>query len=148
MGGLLNFIELLAVSAWMGSILFFSFIVAPSAFRTLGEAEAGKLVRAVFPKYYLLGIICGIAIIAVHLARGFLWYWGGMTKPAIVLFALLTAIDIYARQRLTPAANAAREAGPAGKARFTALHRRSVILNAVVLLLGLLYMIWIAVRGY
>jgi hypothetical protein len=47
-----------------------------------------------------------------------------------------TLIMLYAGNALTPAINAARDAGPAGKERFERLHRRSVGLNALVLVLG------------
>ena len=109
MNTVLNFLEHFAVTLWFGAILFFSFFVAPTLFGTLGEKEAGKAVRAIFPRYYLAGILCGLTLTAVHIVRGFLFYWGGLTKPAIVMFALLTLINIYARQILTPAINAARD---------------------------------------
>ncbi len=44
---------------------------------------------------------------------------------------------LYAGNSLTPAINAARDAGPEGKARFERLHRRSVWLNTLVLIAGL-----------
>lgn len=148
MNALLNFLELLSLVLWLGAIVFFSFFVAPALFRVLGEAQAGKMVRAIFPRYYMLGIGCGIVLTAVQVLRGLLWYWGGMIKPAIVIFTLLTLLNLYARQGLTPAINAARDAGPAQKPLFDRLHHRSVLLNAFVLLIGLLYLYWMAVRGY
>ncbi|MBI4909884.1 MAG: DUF4149 domain-containing protein [Acidobacteria bacterium] len=144
----LNFLEHLALTFWFGSILFFSFIVAPTLFRTLDPPEAGKAVRAIFPRYYLAGIFCGLALTAVHTARGVLFYWGGMTIPAIFLFVLLTLANLYARQVLTPAINNAREAGPSAKPQFDKLHRRSVLLNAFTLLGGLVYLYWVSVRGF
>jgi hypothetical protein len=148
MGSVLNVVEQLAITCWLGAIVFFSFVVAPTAFRVLGEANAGRLVRAVFPKYYLLGIVCGVLLAGVQLARGFLYYWGGMIRPALILFTLLTLLSIYARQILVPAANAARDSGESGRGRFRTLHRRSVMLNGFVLLCGLLYLLWMGMRGY
>lgn len=148
MGSILNFVELLAIVLWLGSIVFFSFFVAPSLFRVLGPMEAGRAVRSIFPRYYLLGIFCGLTLVGVQVARGMLWYWGGMIRPAIVLFALLTMVDIYTRQVLTPSINSARDAGHSLKPRFDALHRRSVMLNGFVLLLLMLYLVWMAQRGY
>jgi len=148
MGSILNFLELLSMVLWTGSIVFFSFFVAPALFRVLGQEEAGKAVRSVFPRYYLLGIVCGVTLACVQLGRGVLYYWGGMILPSLVLFILLTLVGIYARQMLTPAINAARDAGTAQKPRFDALHRRSVMLNGFVLLLLMLYLIWMAQRGY
>src|SRR4051794_16648313 len=133
---------------WFGAIIFFSFFTAPAIFSALGKVEAGKAVRSIFPRYYMLGIACGIILAGVHIARGMLYYWGGMTKPAIGLFVLLTLVNLYARQVLTPAINAARDGGPDSKPRFNALHRRSVVLNSFVLLCGLAYLYWVAVRGF
>lgn len=148
MGSLLNFLELVALVTWLGAILFFSSVAAPTIFRALEPAEAGKAVRAMFPRYYLIGIACGLVLTAVQIGRGLLWYWGGMIRPALALFALLTLVNLYARQVLMPAINRAREAGPSDKVRFDRLHRRSVALNIVVLLAGLLYLVWMAARGY
>ncbi len=47
-----------------------------------------------------------------------------------------TLIMLYGGNSLTPAINAARDAGAESHARFQKLHRRSVRLNALVLLLG------------
>jgi hypothetical protein len=148
MGSILNFLELLSIVLWTGAIVFFSFFTAPALFRALGPVEAGKAVRTIFPRYYLLGIVCGVTLAAVQVGRGLLWYWGGMIKPALVLFSLLTLIGLYTRQVLTPAINSARDAGPAQKPRFDSLHRRSVMINGFVLLLLMLYLVWMAQRGY
>ena len=148
MGTILNFLELLAMVTWAGSIVFFIFLTAPVLFGVLGQNDAGKVVRALFPRYYLLGTMCGLVLVSVQLGRGLLWYWGGMIRPAIVLFSILTAINLYSRQVLTPAINRARDAGQNDKRRFDRLHRRSMLLNGFVLLTLLFYLIWMAVRGY
>ncbi|MBS1826086.1 MAG: DUF4149 domain-containing protein [Acidobacteria bacterium] len=148
MGNLLLFLELAAISLWLGSIVFFSFVVAPALFRSLGKETAGMAVRTIFPQYYLLGIACGLVLCGVQVARGLLWYWGGMIRPSIVLFVLLTAVAVYARQRLTPAVDAARKEGESGKTDFDRLHRRSVQLNAFLLLCLVVHIIWMAMRGY
>jgi hypothetical protein len=148
MGNVLNFLELLAMVVWAGAIVFFSFFTAPALFGVLGKDGAGKVVRVLFPRYYLLGALCGAVLVMVQIGRGILWYWGGMIKPAIVLFLILTSASVYARQVLTPAVNSARDGGAAQKPRFYSLHRRSVMLNGFVLLLLLLYLVWMAVRGY
>ena len=71
-----------------------------------------------------------------------------MQPPSMVLFLLLTLIVVLARQVLTPAINAARDAGPTAEHRFRRLHRTSVVLNAFVILLLLIYVLWMASRGY
>ncbi len=44
-------VYLVALTAWVGSILFFSFGVAPIVFPVLGAESGGKFVRALFPRY-------------------------------------------------------------------------------------------------
>ena len=50
-----NAVYLLALAAWVGSIAFFSFGVAPIVFRVLGPEAGAKFGRALFPRYYLWG---------------------------------------------------------------------------------------------
>lgn len=145
---LLRGLELLAVAIWLGSIVFFSFLNAPVLFRVLGEQQAGKAVRALFPRYYLLGVICGGVLAIVAAIRGVVWNWSGLTGASLALFVLLTGVTLYARQVLTPQATRAR--GPDGSRtpEFNRLHKRSVLLNGGVLVLLLFYMLWMAARGW
>ena len=50
------------VSAILGIMLFFSFIVAPVTFTTLNEENARKFIRKIFPYYYNVNL--GIGILA------------------------------------------------------------------------------------
>src|SRR3981081_870189 len=49
----------LALTAWVGIILFFSFVVAPVIFNVLGAESGARFVRALFPRYYAWGAISG-----------------------------------------------------------------------------------------
>lgn len=53
---------------------------------------------------------------------------------------------LYCGNSLTPAINAARDAGPSGQERFRRLHRLSVRLNSVVLILGVALLVAFATR--
>ena len=53
-------IILVLVSIWVGSIIFFSAIIAPTVFKVLDEKSAGLFLRAFFPKYYIFGLIMGL----------------------------------------------------------------------------------------
>jgi hypothetical protein len=57
-----------------------------------------------------------------------------------------TLILLYAGNSLTPAINAAHDAGPGGNAQFKRLHRRFVRLNAFVLACGLGLLVALASR--
>ena len=132
-------VYVVALAAWVGAILFFSFGVAPIIFRVLGAESAAKFVRALFPRYYAWGV--GATAIALPaLVCGPLAY-PELRGPAVGVQALLIGLGLvimlYCGNSLTPAINAARDAGPAEAARFDRLHQRSVRLNGVALLVGL-----------
>lgn len=141
-------IFLIAMAAWVGSVLFFSFAVAPMIFSTLGDEAGGRFVRALFPRYYMWGAISAAVALpcVVQVPLSFPEYrgpWVGVQALAIIAAALMM---LYAGNVLTPAINAARDAGPDGEARFHRLHRRSVQLNAVVLVIGIGLLIAFAAR--
>jgi len=111
------------VAATIGAMLFFGAVVAPTAFRTLGEQSAGPFVRVLFPKYYLVfSVTTATAAVAAFLAMA----------PFSGLALLLVAGGfIYALTLLMPRINRARDAG--STADFERLHRRSVHLNLLQL---------------
>ena len=49
LAGVLDSVYVVALTAWVGAILFFSFAVAPIVFRVLGEQIGGQFVRTSFP---------------------------------------------------------------------------------------------------
>lgn len=126
------------VLVWMvgslaGSMLFFGVVVAPQVFRVLPEESAGKFLRAFFPGYYLWG---GVVATLAGLAALFIdWVSSLICLLVIVSFA-------YARQRLMPQINDARDASLRNEAqaeqRFERLHRLSVAINGVQFLLLLI----------
>ena len=119
----------LAIGITLGAMLFFSACVAPLVFMRLEPAIAGRFIRALFPWYYGFGIAgSGIATV---LCAG--------VAPMAAALSLATALGfLLARQVLMPAINAARDAAmadPAAARRFDRLHRASVMLNGVQVLL-------------
>jgi len=141
-------VYLIALTAWVGSILFFSFGVAPIIFRVLGAESGGKFVRALFPRYYLWGVICcAVALPALICgALSFPELRGPMIGVQAALIVASLLIMLYCGNTLTPAINAARDEGPASAERFDRLHRRSVHLNVVVLAIGLGLLVGFATR--
>ncbi len=117
-------IDILA-SLLLGSMVFFAAVVAPAVFRALEGDSAGAFLRVLFPRYYLWGMVLSLANLGVCLLH---------SPKGAALMALVLAGFVYARQVLVPALNAARDRwresdSPGDKARFGALHRRSVIIN-------------------
>ena len=47
--------NLIAIS--LGTMIFFSFIVAPVIFKVLDAINAGKFVRKIFPFYYMINLL-------------------------------------------------------------------------------------------
>lgn len=137
------FAYLVAQASWLGSIVFFSFVTAPTVFGSLPRAEAGKVISAIFPRYYMVGYIAGtvcvmLAIYLMAVREPRLW-WGAATFA----LALALGITFYAGTVILPRADSIRIVAedptpdPARKAEFDKLHRLSVILNGAVLLLNL-----------
>ncbi|WP_372501512.1 DUF4149 domain-containing protein [Tistrella mobilis] len=116
----------------LGAMVFFSGIVAPTVFTTLDPQPAARLIRRIFPRYYLLIILTGFV---TALAAAFAARW----LPAL-LFTLVAALGLIARHGILPAVNRARDAELAGDLaagrRFARLHRASVILNVVQLVIA------------
>ena len=136
MEALATFLFLIALSAWVGTIVFQSAIVAPAVFVALEEDSARRFLRTLFPRFYRLGIVCGALMIAAIIALGMVAGWSDKMLVIATLSAIMLLLEIISLQ-MVPAINAARDAGEAGAARFQTLHRSSVGLTVIVLLLGL-----------
>jgi Domain of unknown function (DUF4149) len=137
--GVFDSVYLIALTAWVGGILFFSFGVAPLIFRVLSAEDAGRFVRALFPRYYMWGAIAGAIALPAFVAVPLCYpeYRGpAIAVQSLVILACIL-IMLYSANSLTPSINAARDAGLEGSERFQRLHRRSVVLNALVLVAGL-----------
>ncbi|HUJ73061.1 MAG TPA: DUF4149 domain-containing protein [Verrucomicrobiae bacterium] len=106
----IKWLYLLTLAAWIGSIIFFSFIVAPTVFRTLKPDDAGLLIRRIFAHYYLLGIISSaIAIVCLSLLlhdRSFA-KWPAILS--LLLVAAMGATDLFLRQGVMPHMNSLRD---------------------------------------
>ncbi len=136
---------LAAIGVALGSIVFLSFVLAPVVFQTLDAAAASRLLRAMFPRYYRLGLLCcatglgsAVLLAATHASI--------VTSGCAVLLAAMTVSTAYSL-RLVPRINAARDSGL--QAQFETLHLRSVVLNGanLVLAVGALVLATMASRA-
>ena len=122
----------------------FAFLVAPAAFATLEREAAGRLVSAIFPRYYQAGVVLGALALAGCLGRSLLRGWRGLDWLPLGLVTLMLALTVYAWLVVLPAAHRAREAmrGTDSRSasqealRFARLHRVSGVLNGAVMLFG------------
>ena len=142
---LINFIYLLSLVCWVGSIIFFSFFVAPVVFKTLEREKAGELVSIIFPRYYMIGYVCGVLVLVALLltgpeTAGLKWCAWGIMMLGTVCAGL--AVNPKARILKEKMKDAPETEKPDLEARFKTLHSLSVKLNATVLFAGL-WLLWL-----
>jgi uncharacterized membrane protein len=137
----INFIYLLSLVAWIGSIIFFSFFAAPVIFKTLEREKAGEVVGIIFPRYYLIGYISGVIALVILLITS-----QSFTDIKLILILIMLSCSVFAGQIVGPKARNLKpmikseedsEKLEELKAQFGKLHSLSVKLNGAVLLLGL-----------
>jgi uncharacterized membrane protein len=142
---ILRTIEFLALSIWLGSDVFLSFVVAPGAFRVLApnRDQAGAVVGFALTRMHLGGIALGVLLLLVRFAR--IRSLASLVSPAalsVVLMIALTVISQYtvsakmAVLRVQMGSIQATAADNPLLAEFSRLHRISVSLESGVLLAG------------
>lgn len=144
---LINYIHALAVAVLVGKVVLLSFVVAPILAKNLEREPFGKVVRQLFPAYYVLGVVTAVvgllavgATMALQGGSLSLLFTGGIWL--IVLIA-----ESYCHSPLTPESNVMRDQLKEQEQRgavnaellaaWNRLHQRSVYLNSLVLLAGL-----------
>jgi len=146
----LGYVFLLSWALWIGAIVFFLFVVTPTAFRALELEHTGKFIRAVSPRYYRVGLVCGLSglLSGGSLIAMRLWPWQGGVTVLVLVFGMLVVV-FWAHQRLVPRMDSLRDEAHEARdqddpeareevlLRWQRLHRLSVRLNLLVLLLGL-----------
>lgn len=136
--------------AWVGGLIFFAFVVAPTAFHRLASAhQAGLVVGGTLEILHWIGLIGGVVFC---LATGLLWFRAEV--PARVGFAIemtltgiMLVVTAYSQFHILPAMERDRVAAGgeietadiANPARmdFEQLHIVSERLEGLVLLCGL-----------
>ncbi|MEO1793339.1 MAG: DUF4149 domain-containing protein [Pseudomonadota bacterium] len=117
-------------AASLGAMLFFSAAIAPTVFQALPEAEAGKFLRAFFPRYFLInGEVIGLAAI-MALFNGRVLLSLAMAASA----ALMIAVRFYAIPIINDARDRATAGDEAAKRKFDAWHRGTVIINVIAMI--------------
>jgi Domain of unknown function (DUF4149) len=138
-----RFLLILALVLWLGGIVFFSFVVAPSLFSLLASPTlAGNVVNHSLEALHYMGLACGV----VFLAATFLTELRSVRalRGLICLMLLCTVISQFGvipqMHRIRQAVGGSVELLPAqdaGRAAFDHLHQLSVALEATTLLAGL-----------
>ena len=134
-----KWVHVVALAVWLGSIVFLSFVIAPtlsSAFPPEQRAEFGRIMGLIFPKYYLVGYLCGVLLLLSSIVLWRTASGGGRWAAAGLLSAVMLAAALYAGIVVQPRAHTLRPqiaSSAAAKSEFDHLHKLAVQLNAGVL---------------
>lgn len=113
-----------------GIIIFQVAIIAPVLFKTLDLETFGKVIRKIWPKFFILLSVLGLGSIAASYLET-----DSMYLLSISIFTFIACFLCYA---IIPATNRASDNGD--KKRFNVLHKTSVYLTVAVLLLNIVYL--------
>jgi hypothetical protein len=146
--GLFDSIYVLSLAAMAGGIVFFTFVVAPVIFRVLGAETGGRFVRALFPRYYLWNAILGSIALPAFVAGPLCFpeFRGPSVGIQSAMLLAIILIMLYGGNSLVPAINRARDLGPPAQDHFDRLHRRSVTLNGIAMIVAIGLLIAFALR--
>ena len=119
-----NQISIFLSSFLLGSLIFFSAIVAPNVFKTLPEKNARSFIRSIFPKLYLWGI-------ALSLINSLSLIF--LSQTAFYISIIVFLGFLFSRQILMPKINALSDA--ANQKKFQQYHTLSVLIFITQLVL-------------
>jgi uncharacterized membrane protein len=140
----LRALMLLALIAWVGGIIFFAFVLAPTLFTVLPSTQmAGDVVAPSLSKLHCIGLIAGVVFLIASLLYDRQKYAQFRLFTAsnvfVALMLLLTAISQFG---ITPRMRELRSAplsmdAVSARSEFDRLHAWSTRLEGGVLFLGL-----------
>jgi Domain of unknown function (DUF4149) len=144
----LRFLMLLALSVWLGSLIFFP-VVAQTSFSSLPSSHlAGLVVRSSLIKLHWIGLVCGIVFLACSRIYNRITSGNGrafnLAHVAVAFMLSLTAISqfiIIPRMHVLRAQAGEIANLPAGdplRTRFDLLHMWSTRIEGAVMVLGLI----------
>ncbi len=155
----LRFLMLMSLVAWIGGLVFFAFVVAPTAFQVLSPNThlAGNIVGRALGKLHWIAIISGFVFLASSLL------YSRLTEGTAHVFAmrhvlicLMLALTFFSQFWMIPRMDTLRASvgdfatvtldNPA-RVEFDALHVWSTRVEGAVLLLGLVA-IYLTASGF
>jgi Domain of unknown function (DUF4149) len=130
---ILRVLVVICIAGWLAISTFFSFAVAPLAFRVIDRGVAGQLVSAVLPRYYDWGIVlCAISLTASAVVSGM--RPRGRALAGVALCGTMLGLLLWASIVVLPRAESARRTRD--DTAFALAHRSSVQLNGLTMLAG------------
>ena len=125
-------VGLYLTSVILGTMVFFSFVVAPVTFTTLNEENARKFIRKIFPYYYLFNLIISIlTILSFIIVKKF--------SIEFYLISFVTILFVISNFVLMPLINKFRDTDQDKKFKY--LHFISVAINFLQMILLVLILI-------
>jgi uncharacterized membrane protein len=144
----LRFLMLLSLVAWIGGLIFFAFVLAPTAFQVLPNTHlAGNVVGRSLGKLHWIAIVSGIVFLMSSLVYSRMTA-GTMHILALrhVLIVLMLALTLFSQFWIIPRMDTLRATvgdfaavpiNDPARVQFDALHVWSTRVEGAVLLLGL-----------
>jgi uncharacterized membrane protein len=145
---LLRFLMLLSLVVWIGGLIFFAFVLAPTAFQVLPNTHlAGNVVGRALGKLHWLAIISGVVFLLSSLLYSYLTQGTAhIFAMRHVLICLMLALTLFSQFWIIPRMDTLRAqvsdfstvplTDPA-RVQFDALHVWSTRVEGAVLILGL-----------
>ena len=141
-----KYLHLLAAVVWFGTMIFYSFIATPAVFRAFPRETAGEVVGALFPKYFLVGYVSSLVMLATLAAL-----WRGnfsAVRAPLAILALMAALAFISGMGIGARAHALkaeiRTADTVQKEElqkaFKRIHGLSMALNLALIVLALVYL--------
>jgi uncharacterized membrane protein len=145
---ILRFLMLLSLVVWIGGLIFFAFVLAPTAFQVLPDTHlAGNVVGRALGKLHWIAIVAGIVFLLSSLL------YSSLTQGTAHLFAmrhvlicLMLALTLFSQFWIIPRMDTLRAqvgdfaqvplTNPA-RVQFDALHVWSTRVEVAVLIMGL-----------
>ena len=125
-------VGLYLTSVILGTMVFFSFVVAPVIFTTLNEENARKFIRKIFPYYYLFNLIISIlTILSFIIIKKF--------SIEFYLISFVAILFVISNFVLMPLINKFRDTNQDKKFKYS--HSISVVINFVQMILLVLILI-------
>jgi uncharacterized membrane protein len=145
----LRFLMLLSLVAWVGGLMFFAFVLAPTAFSVLPNTHlAGNVVRSALSKMHWIAIVSGISFLISSLLLSRIVdgtpHAFAPRNVLILIMLLLTAISHFGimprmdKLRAAVSDFASVAVSDPARVQFDALHVWSTRVEGTVLLLGLI----------
>ncbi len=141
---IIRFIHLLGITVWVGSMVFFTLIAAPSIFKNLPRETAGEVIGHIFPKYWILGYVASFLTLGSLVALAYMQ----RSFPALRILLLIVILGLTFYSGLVVGKNARNIKAEIKTAeetvnkeelrsKFKRVHALSAVLNLCVILLGL-----------